>query len=398
MGYSIQVRASTDEITKVAVAYLASDGKTQSEIAVTLQLSQAAVSRILRKSPHLEKQVRYRFRPDGLQTETIDEALKRASVRQLGPRLDAFAQKNGCSRGPVLRVFSTSERSANRDAAPNFTALAEQAAPYVRTLLMRDAVASCGLTWGYLLWELTIALRRLGAPRPWRIRGPIGFIPLTGDPLQHRQQYPPSLTSSNIAAELAKIANRDDAKRPPWLGIVPAFIPWEFQDGDIEVLERLIHMAPEYEEIFGSGGRPGIADNLDVILTSVGPADNPLGFGLGRLLGSIGKKKLDMLKDQIYGDIGGVFLPKNSSSPSKLIQAIEHRWKGLERKHLQTCAQRAFHDDPVTGRPGVVLLAVGSDRAEVVLHAVERGLVNHLLIDKELEEALHQTIDKAGLS
>jgi hypothetical protein len=36
---------------------------------------------------------------------------------------------------------------------------------------------------------------------------------------------------------------------------------------------------------------------------------------------------------------------------------------------------------------------MGRERADVILHAVERGLVNYLLIDVELEQALHQLFD-----
>jgi hypothetical protein len=391
----MRMPAKNDEITAMAIAFLAGKGNTQADIAKTLRVSQAAVSRILRKSPHLEFQAAYRFREEGLSPETMDQVLKRALVKQLAPRLEAFAKQNGVPRAPVLRVLQIRDRDESaeiKDKGARFTDFTEQAAPHVRALLMRDAATTCGVTRGYMLSDLTLALRRLGTPRPWRASGPINFIPLTGDPLQDRKTFSPSLTSSNIAAELAKIANRDNERRPPWLGIVPAFIPFE-DEADVQVVERLIHMAPDYEEIFGAAGRPGVADNLDVILTSVGPAENPLGFGLGRLLGSIGQKKLDALKQEIHGDIGGVLLPKNISRPSKLIRSIEHRWKGMEIKHLQMCAQRAFQDDPVSGRPGVVVLAMGRDRADVILHAVERGLVNHLLIDVELEQALHELFD-----
>lgn len=389
------MRAKADTITTIAVAYLAGQGKTQADIARTLQLSQAAVSRILSNSPYLDKQVRYRFRQDGLSDQDMEAVLKRALVKQLAPRLDKLASENGHPRGPVLGVISTGENNGRsaQEGTQTFTAFTRQAAPHVRALLMRDAVRTCGVAWGYMLWDLTVALRALGAPRPWR-RYPIQFIPLTGDPLQHREDYPPNLTSSNIAAELAEIANPEDAKRAPWLGIVPAFVPWKFQGAEIDVIEELVRMASDYEEIFRSGEGPALADNLDVILTSVGPADKPLGFGLGRLLRSIGDEKLDALKEQIHGDIGGVLLPKKEA-PSELVEEIRKRWKGMEIRHLQKCAQEGFKkDDAASGRPGVVVLAMGRDRAEVILHAVERGLVNHLLIDTQLETALHELIDK----
>ena len=98
------------------------------------------------------------------------------------------------------------------------------------------------------------------------------------------------------------------------------------------------------------------------------------------------------MSDQIHGDIGGVLLPRNADQPSELIQSIERRWKGLKREHLESCARRAFDEDPAVGRPGVIVLAEGEDRADVVLHAVERGLINHLIIDTSLEKALENLI------
>lgn len=390
-------RARTTRVDQLAVAYLTSEGRTQTQIAATLGLKQSAVSRLLSKAVgYLDEQKRYRFREDLLAPGELDVILRRVSHKQLGDRLDEVARANGHVRGPVVRVVSSASTDLSADPATRFMSFTSQAAPYVRSLLVREAVQTCGITWGYMLWDLSIALRSLPGQRPWRAaRRPIRFTPLSGDPIQNRKDQPPNLTSSNIAAELGRIANADDY-RSPWLGLVPAYIPEEFKKrSEVNVIERMIHMVSEYEEIFGSKNKAGIADHLDMILTSVGTAESPLGFGRGRLLAGLGKR-LEDLKRQIYGDIGGVLLLRNPSKKSALVKGIELRWKGLVNSHLERCALRAFQEDPLTGRPGVVVLSIGADRAEVIYHAVSRGLINHLVIDQELEKALEALVASAA--
>jgi len=363
---------------------------TQEQIGRQLNLSQSAVSRLIRQAkPYLVEQAPYRFRKDIIDRATMDAILQNASVQHLGPLLDKFAKDHGQPRGPELRVVRLTETGGPKDLMHRFIAFTTQAAPLVHSLLMREAVDTCGVTWGFMLWDLSIGLQAMRVPAPWRKR-PIRFIPLTGDPLQDRKVYAPSLTSSSIAAEMSKIVN-EDAYRPPWLGLVPAYIPDKFQGAALNGIERLIRMVPEYAEIFDAKGKRGAAYKLDVILTSVGRAANPLGFGMGRLFASLGRR-VKHLSDQIHGDIGGVLLPRNADQPSELIQSIERRWKGLKREHLESCARRAFDEDPAVGRPGVIVLAEGEDRADVVLHAVERGLINHLIIDTSLEKALENLI------
>lgn len=383
----------TNEMTRrfsvLTAGYLASEmNMTQQEIAERLNISQSAVSRLLKKArPYLAEQNPYRFRKEMVDVETMNAIRQSAAVQQLAPMLDRFAREHGQPRGPVVRVIQVTE-AASADLTQRFTAFTNQAAPFVYSLLMRDTVETCGLAWGFMLWDLSISLRSMGYSSPWR-RRPIRFMPLTGDPLQDPRDYPPNLTSSNISAEISKIAN-GDRYRPPWLGLVPAYIPNQFQGAALKGIEGLIRMVPEYNRIFDAKGKRGDAWRLDVILTSVGRASNPMGFGMGRLFKSLGRR-LEPLKNQIHGDIGGVLIPRNPKS-SELIRSIERRWKGLNREHLEACARRAFDEDPSTGRPGVVVLAAGEDRADILLHAVERGLINHLIIDQRLEKALEQLL------
>jgi len=55
---------------------------------------------------------------------------------------------------------------------------------------------------------------------------------------------------------------------------------------------------------------------------------------------------------------------------------------------MQRCAEQALQQ----GTAGVIVVAVGADRAESVCESVKRGLVNTLVIDRALADALLQKL------
>jgi DNA-binding transcriptional regulator LsrR (DeoR family) len=382
-------------VIEAAVAYLTAEGLTQAEIGKILGISQSAVSRLMSEAEkkYLEKP---RFKREALAPDLLEDVMRAVGRRELLTSLDRLARAHGNRRGPVVRVFPLTGDREEQSLAVRFREFTRQAAPYIHSLINRPSVRLCGVTWGYMLFDLVNALR--GIQAAWKVE-PVSLkseqvqvIPLSGDPFKERKEEPPSLTSSNIAAELGRVLN-GDSYRAHWLGPVPAFIPEEFDTPSArKVIERWIQLVPDYEEIFGDGSEAntGLANHLDMLLTSVGTADNPLGFGKGRLLNSLGTQ-MQNLREEIYGDVGGIVLPR-SSEPSKLVQTITNRWKGIRYSHMARCARRADDDEHYSGRPGVVILSVGKERAEVIAAAVAQGLVNHLVIDQELAEELERIV------
>ena len=67
-------------------------------------------------------------------------------------------------------------------------------------------------------------------------------------------------------------------------------------------------------------------------------------------------------------------------------------WTGMKRAHLERIAKNAARDN----HPGVIVVSVGgADRAEIIAEALRCGLVNELIIDRELVGALTRALSPA---
>lgn len=394
-----------EDIDALSVAYLAAAGRTQVEIARILNISQSAVSRLFKTVK--DTYVRTTFCEDKVTQEVLQEIQRRTKQRALEENLKVFAGEHG-KKGPFVHSVFIHEGA---DRATCFEEFATGAAPVVESLL-RQVQRNVGVAWGGTLWQTTQHLREV-VESPWRASDPIDFIPLCGEPLvdtEYAQAYA-DRTSSRIASELSRIVN-GEKPRPVWLGAVPAFIPRAFKKGERKVIDRLIELVPRYIRIFGPRdqstprGRP-VAEDLDMILTSAGDSEHPVGFGKGPLL-QLSSEEMRELSARIYGDIGGVLIAKpettskRSASRKDLVAELTDLWTGLKLEHLRNCADEAFIEH--TGhhrRPGVTLLGFREGLADLVLEAVRHGLINHLIIgsglEAEVEVKLHSCLgDAAG--
>jgi DNA-binding transcriptional regulator LsrR (DeoR family) len=166
------------------------------------------------------------------------------------------------------------------------------------------------------------------------------------------------------------------------LGAVPDRIPTAFfrDEGANKVIREFLNCVSGYNQIYS--GPSALVHQIDTVLTSVGScygkSNDPW---LNELVRRDGLKtdKLDRLT---RGDIGGVFLPRDGLTPPdrQLVEELNQRWTGISEVHLRECARRAS----AAGRPGVIILAVGRFKAEVVRESVRRGLVNELIVDQDL--------------
>jgi hypothetical protein len=384
--------AAKVSVDALAAAALAAQGKRQTEIAVALDLSQSAVSRLLQDVQDYILVTRA-FAWDRLPPAIQQEVRRRISHREIGGRVAYLAEQHG-QPAPAVHVVPLGEEEQT---GQKFETFAAQAAFVLRDLLV-DVRGRVGVAWGSTLWYVTLALRSI-LPHPFRKQDPIEFVPLCGDPLIDTLELYADRTSSRIVSDLSKIVNGDET-RPAWLGLVPAFIPRTFKRNEIRVIDRLIDLVPQYPRIFGpriprARSAAPFAGDLNMIITAAGPAKRPLGFGRNPLLGLADRESKE-LAESIYGDIGGVLLPRladrpaakgQGPAPHHLVVELTRRWTGLKIEHLKACAARAFAE-PSRARPGVTLFAFGADHAEVVIEAVRCGLANQIVIGSDLEEAM----------
>ena len=384
-------RSQDPTLDMLAAALLASEGRKQTEIAATLGLSQAAVSRHLAEAREHYLREQVYFLEDNVPPEVMQRVQQRVSREQLQKGLDLLAQRHEYSRHVTLRVFNTGPSS---DDAERIRKLGEHAASHIKRLVLRSRL--CGLTWGGMLRSVVTGLRNLHTRAPWRKDEVIECIPLSGEPLG---KDPTSFSSSSLAHELGSAVN-GDAYDALSIAMVPAFVPERFPRSEINGVWHLIELVESYHRIFGphQNGRPKplkakaeppLARCLDMILTSVGSADKPLGFGRGILFNTM-SVSLEELKTLIVGEIGGVCIPRPTlhNNQARRFDSVRRCWTGLRLEHLITCAERGA--DPSNEAPGVVVVSGGKKRAGVICELVKLGLINHLVIDDVLAEELER--------
>jgi DNA-binding transcriptional regulator LsrR (DeoR family) len=184
------------------------------------------------------------------------------------------------------------------------------------------------------------------------------------------------------------------------MAAVPARLPSRLHFTDEKVTERerqvltkFIRDTAGYRRIFLDGGESGgqkqrpLIQEMDSIITSVGSAYQNSGDPwIGEMTSREGitKEQLDRLA---VGDIGGVFLPRpDLKGKHAQLEDLNARWTGPKLEHFQRCAKAASGG----AAPGVIVLAIGRWKANVICECVRLGLVSELIIDHELARALVQ--------
>lgn len=249
-----------------------------------------------------------------------------------------------------------------------------------------------GVTWGRTISRVVDALRQRVADMPIPGRaGTVTFVPLCGEPLADGD--PSSHSSSVLALRLAEIFNTGSAAASaPSIAGVPAFIPLRVGGSEeMTTIRRLISLVRGHARVFGtpdgrSADKPPLVENLDAILTSVGRVDpDRRGTFLTERI-QMGDISEGQMMRSVAGDIGGVIIPNSGidAADSRHIAAMNSTWTGVHLDHLRKCADAAKRAGFRRKRPGVVLIALGAHRVKVVLRCIELGLVNELVIDKEL--------------
>jgi DNA-binding transcriptional regulator LsrR (DeoR family) len=145
--------------------------------------------------------------------------------------------------------------------------------------------------------------------------------------------------------------------------------------------------SPAYKEIFI--GPEALIDRVDVLVTSVGGSNKPMGFCNDDLLKVSGLSE-ERVGQLVIGDVGGVLLPARglSARDAATVEGVNAMWTGIQRRHLEGIARRAAQ----RRTPGIILITLGASRSAIVLEAIREGLCSELMIDRDLATALRREL------
>jgi DNA-binding transcriptional regulator LsrR (DeoR family) len=140
--------------------------------------------------------------------------------------------------------------------------------------------------------------------------------------------------------------------------------------------------APDYRKIYGPGG---LAEQANCLITSIGRSMVPWTLGDDYFVKNIGIDRAE-LTQLIEAEIGSVPLPRAnlSAEGKKRFETINNARLGLSLENIKSIAAKA-HCGPA---PGVIVLAMGANKADCLLALIRRGLVNRAIVDNKLEAEL----------
>lgn len=369
-------------------AYLCAERElTQAEIGRRLGgLSQSRVSRLLQLAETrgwLERS--YRFVAEKLPPGRHEQLRQLEEPGGLVELLKEITPLTGVHVRGVHVVDTGSSGTSERAIGARLARFAREVATPLDQLLLRSNCIA--VSWGRSVFSALEGLR--GAAELRSANRAVRVVPLCGEPLEQAARRE---TSTHLAEQLHKILH-SSAPDPPSLTGVPALIPRHFKGADAKGIRKFVAQAASYREVFGTSDP--LINHVDTLLTSVGAAEKPLGFVNEELLKAGGSKVKPLtaaaLASLVAGDMGGVLLPRRSLSPRdrKEVAALNAMWTGATLAHYERIAKAAQR----SSRPGIVLLSIGGEgRAEIVAEVIRHGLVNELVIDSALAEALTKVL------
>jgi DNA-binding transcriptional regulator LsrR (DeoR family) len=238
---------------------------------------------------------------------------------------------------------------------------ARNAAPQVVRALALGTVFSVG--WGKTLWTVINALGTItgGTPVPV-VPGAIVF-PFAGHPMRRDTQEASSTGIARILADKLK------SHHPvPSLEVIPSTEP-------IAAKQREFRCNTEYRQIFGTS--PDDANSLmsqaNAVITGVGDFHNGLVWRTE--IAQRGLGPWEMARRKFSGDLGGALMhitEEDFDDPA---------WLGITLSHFKAIASR--------GSPGVILVVLGKNKMKATLRAVQLKMVNRIIADYTLADALH---------
>jgi DNA-binding transcriptional regulator LsrR (DeoR family) len=389
-----RMRRKAEEIEFLAAAFLYGEQQTQESIGRSLGLSQPVISRLLKsavKDGYIE--TRTRFIRDKVSEEDMERILARVRPVRLQEILSKINVKDSNQPGPVVHVYPSHSRNTT-DAAWRYRTDEFARACAKDVLEVLESASGIGVSWGETVAAVIAAMKNAAPDGGVMKRHTRTTIPLIGEPLglnitQH--------SSSVLAARLEEVLNPEvepGQGHTLSLAPVPALIPADMTETEIQAIRKLIGRITAYREIFGTDRQNSTSEQknvplirkIDAVLTSTSTHERPLGFDDDNLIRAAGVPR-EKLNDLVIGDLCGAMIsrPNLDVEAKAEVKSILRRWTGVTISQLRDCAARARD-----GAPGILVLAIGARKAPVVYAALRNGLIQHLFMDQDLADRLEE--------
>lgn len=364
------------------------------EIATILDVDPRTVNYRIKKAKELDVFIPMSYR--GKLQPTIQREILGADLEELVEQW-LGREKNRLFGIRVYPSLATNPRTGDEwDEA--VVAFSRFAGERLRELLTNVHVM--GLTWGRTVSTVVERCLELGPPA---IRKAIRFVPTWGEPLKTGENpskvFTRTISCSDLAWRLHQWFNRSETSfnnlpPPPSLSGVPAIVPLTFDDYATAVVRKLMYESDGFASVFGSNNC--LINQLDGLLTSGGSPEPRERFWSEAVFksASITPEQREQLDECVFGDIGGVWIPKPTlnSDHVELLDKLKKRWLGITLDQMKNCSLRASKNGP----PGVITCAIGESRADVIFQCLEQGLINQLIVDVHLAQRLISLIKSHG--
>ncbi len=372
---------SFDERAQCAAYLRATHNMSQAEIGKVLgDLSQPQVSRLL---AHAEQQhylvIERRFAREMFDDDWLREIEQLLNPPQLVDDLRRYCTRAGVSL-PRLRTFESGPGNTDIRLHQRRARFGKMAAGRIVELIQASRVV--GVAWGRTIKSVLEGIQ--GSHLPIGAAHPIEFAAVCAELVSLAQS---GHSSSMLASVLDGIFNAHPDERPQ-LTAFPAYIPARYDDAVRNSIRTYISDTAGYRRVFS--GPEALIGRMDMLITSVGSANSPIHGSFDELVGA-GEVDAAELRKMVLGDMAGILIPRRdlNAAQADLVNDLNEMSTGIRLEHVRAIAQRGF-DHPNCA--GVVVLALRSERADVVLELVRQQLVNELIIDHAAARALQELL------
>lgn len=445
----VQTRSNRDRRDLVIGSYY-QDGLSNQEIADIVHLSPGEVSRALarlraasllqttitvnygseyswveeqRRNVKLEEKLQRAFR---LGSDKEEQSTKADHIWVVPGKIAGYANSRKISETSNDHAARSEEQDQkaldlNTRLAARFAA--EKLLLYLEKKIAWKQPVTIGISWGNtlnLFTEEFVRLHRQKFESEIHKFNDITIFNMTGD-LRGSEEIDPNDSrtlslrywSSLLATKLAQAlkAKRVLCPLPGWIPLGDDLITTEELKECYKMGHRFFLRYDGYKKIFSGIDRTeqayvlqGLLADADVLITGIG-SDHSLKARLkymGLFSSRDGKPEHPLVKEALtnaVGDISGVVLPKggyrnrDTREPALTnafigprLRDFKHVWKGANEKE--------------SGRLGVLAIAAGAEKAEAVKAALDSYVINQLVIDTSLGDALLQLVEaeRRGLS